>query len=103
MKAFFRLFTQRWFLISLAVVLLSLVLWYGGPYLAFGSMKPLDEVSERLIAIVLLIVICVGWVLLGKLKAHRAANQLAKDVSAQSAGAGRGAADATQLRARFDE
>lgn len=105
MKAFFQLFTKRWFLISLALLLLSLVLWYGGPYLAFGSMKPLDEVGERLIAILLLVLACVGWVVFKTLKARHAANQLAKDVSAQGAGAqaGRGSADAAQLRARFDE
>lgn len=105
MKAFFKLFTKRWFLTSLAIVLLSLVLWYGGPYLAFGSMKPLDGVTERLIAIGLLVLLCVLRVLLGQLKAKRAADQLAKDVSAQGSGkqAGKGAGDAAQLRARFDE
>lgn len=105
MKAFFKLFTKRWFLTSLAIVLLSLVLWYGGPYLAFGSMKPLDSATERLVAIGLLILLCVSWVLLGQFKAKRAADQLAKDVSAQGAGkqAGKGAGDAAQLRARFDE
>lgn len=105
MKAFFKLFTKRWFLTSLAIVLLSLVLWYGGPYLAFGSMKPLDSVTERLIAIGVLVLVCVLWMLLGQLKAKRAADQLAKDVSSQGAGkqAGKGAGDAAQLRARFDE
>lgn len=104
MKSLLKLFTKRWFLMSLAIVLLSLVLWHGGPYLAFGSMKPLESVTERLIAIGLLVVLCVLWVLLGQFKAKRAADQLAKDVSAQGAGkAGKGSADAAQLRARFDE
>lgn len=104
MKSFFKLFTRRWFVTTLAIVLLSLVLWFGGPYLAFGSSKPLDEVGERLIGVALLVVLCVGWMLWGQLKARRAADQLAKDMSGQGADKpSRGAADAAQLRARFDE
>ena len=83
--------------------LLSLVLWYGGPYLAFGSMRPLDTVTERLVAIGLLIVLIVLWTVLGKLKAKRAANQLAKDMTAGAEKQSKGAQDAAQLRARFDE
>ncbi len=103
MKAIFGIFTRRWFLLTLAVVLLSLVLWYGGPYLAFGSMRPLDTVTERLVAIGLLIVLIVLWTVLGKLKAKRAANQLAKDMTAGAEKQSKGAQDAAQLRARFDE
>ncbi|HKE97182.1 MAG TPA: hypothetical protein VKB34_22925, partial [Povalibacter sp.] len=104
MKAIFGLFTKRWFLISLAILLLSLVIWYGGPYLAFGSMRPFDTVTERLVAIGLLIVLCVLWVVLRKFKATHAAGQLAKDMSAGAdKQQSRGAQDAAQLRARFDE
>ena len=105
----FKLFTQRWFLVLLAILLLSLAIWYGGPYLAFGSMKPLESVTGRLIAILALVVIWTVWVQVRHYRARRAGDQLAKDVgfqnasAKQGAAAGPGAADATQLKARFDE
>jgi len=103
MKAIFGIFTKRWFLVSLAILFLSLVIWYGGPYLAFGSLHPLDSVTERLVAIGILILICVLWSVLGKLKAKLAADKIAKDMSAGADKQPRGAQDAAQLRARFDE
>lgn len=104
MKSFFGLFIKPWFLMTLAVILLSLVIWYGGPYLAFGSMQPLDSVTERLIAIGVLVLLCVLKGVLAKIKAQRAAKQLAKDMSAGAdKQQSRGAQDAAQLRARFDE
>lgn len=104
----FKLFTQRWFLVLLAILLLSLVIWYGGPYLALGSMKPLESVTGRLIAILVLVILWTLWVQVKQLRARQAADHLAQDVSSQSAAAkqapaGPGAADAAQLKARFDE
>ncbi|MGH8189385.1 MAG: hypothetical protein ACREUC_22700, partial [Steroidobacteraceae bacterium] len=83
MKALLKLFTQSWFLVLIGLALLSLAIWYGGPYLAFGSMKPLDSVVSRLVAILVLIVL---WTLRVQIRQHRArkaGDQLAKDVSFQ--------------------
>ena len=94
----------RLYIILLAIILLSLVIWYGGPYLAFGSMQPFDTVTERLVAIGVLVLLIVLWTVLKQLNAKRAANQLAKDMTAGAEKQqGRGAQDAAQLRARFDE
>ncbi len=102
MKSFFKLFTQRWFLVALTLLLVSLAIWFGGPYLAFGNAKPFEGVTGRLIAIAVLIVGWVGWSLLKQLRARKAGEKLANDVSAQSTPSA-GAAEAEQLRARFDE
>ncbi|HEY5809810.1 MAG TPA: hypothetical protein VIT67_17690, partial [Povalibacter sp.] len=104
MKGFFGLFTKRWFLVSLAIILLSLVIWYGGPYLAFGSMQPFDSVTERLVAIGILILACAVWAVLKQVRASSAAAKLAKDMSGGAdKPQSKGAQDAAQLRARFDE
>lgn len=97
------LFKNRWFLMALAIILLSLVIWYGGPYLAFGSMHPFDTTTERLIAIGVLILLCVLWVVVKQLRARSAAAQLARDMSAGNDKQSRGAQDAAALRARFEE
>ena len=98
----------KWFLVLLAIALLSLAIWYGGPYLALGTLKPLESEFNRLIGILVLVVVWTLWVLMRQYKARRAGEQLAKDVAGQSeirsaARAGPGAAEAAQLRARFDE
>jgi type VI secretion system protein ImpL len=104
MKAILGIFTKRWFLLTLAIILLSLVIWYGGPYLAFGTMQPFDSVTERLVAIGVLVLLIVLWTVLKQVNAKRAANQLAKDMTAGAEKQqGKGAQDAAQLRARFDE
>jgi len=87
----------------IALLLIALVIWFGGPYLAFGSMKPFESVLGRLVAIVLIVAIWGAWVLFHKFSAQRAGQQLAKDVAAPAAKASGGSAEAAQLRARFDE
>ena len=109
MKAFFKLFAQGWLLALIALTMLSLAIWYGGPYLGLGSLHPLEPPINRLVTILVLVVLWTLWVQLRQFRARRAGNQLAKDVSFQhdsikaSGRATPGAQDAAQLRARFDE
>ena len=44
---------SRALLVLLGLVLLSVLLWFAGPYFAFASYKPLESVVARLVA---------GWV-----------------------------------------
>lgn len=105
MKSLLKLLTQGWFLLLIALLLISLTIWYGGPYLAFGSMKPLESVVGRVVAILALVVLWTLWVQIRQFRARRAGDQLAKDVSALPSGgkSSGSSAEATQLRARFDE
>ena len=108
MKTILKLFTQSWFLVLIGLALLSLAIWNGGPYLAFGSMKPLESVVSRLVAILVLVVLWTLWVQIRQYRARKAGDQLAKDVSFKAVKAGEraaepGSAEAAQLRARFEE
>jgi type VI secretion system protein ImpL len=100
-----RIFKRRGFLVFLGLVLLSLFIWFAGPYFAFADWKPLEPPLSRLIAILLLVVL---WALMGLVKylrARRASAKLAEAVVAQSAPPASGAAsrEAVQLRERFEE
>jgi type VI secretion system protein ImpL len=109
MKSLLKLFTQGWFLVLVALLLVSLVIWYGGPYVAFGEAKPFESVVGRLVAILVLVVLWTVWVQFRQYRARRAGDQLAKEMSAtlpgssKGAGAGASSAETAQLRARFDE
>ena len=100
-----KFFKRRGVLVFIGLVLLSLLIWYGGPYLAFAEFKPLESVLARLIAIGVLVALWVLSALLKKLRAARASSKLAQAVVAQKGpalrdGAGR---EAAQLRERFEE
>jgi type VI secretion system protein ImpL len=96
---------SRWVLTLLGVILLCLLIWFAGPYLAFADAKPFSSTTGRLIAI---LVVIVAWALIWQWRqwrASRATTELAAAVSepaARSASAGVGGADA-QLAARFQE
>jgi type VI secretion system protein ImpL len=101
--------TARWFLVLIAIALLSVAIWYGGPYLALGPYKPFEDVVGRLVGILVLVVIWTLWVQVRQAKVQRASKQLAKDVSAPPPAARSGrhesadsGDDAAKLRAGFD-
>ncbi|CAD6514204.1 type VI secretion system membrane subunit TssM [Paraburkholderia sabiae] len=52
---------SRWFLAFLALVVLGLVIWFLGPFVAFGGLKPLASAGMRVLAIALLLVGVLLW------------------------------------------
>jgi len=61
MKNFFKGPLFRALLALLAMVVLSLVVWFLGPFLAFGELRPMAAVSVRVSLIVLLLVGLLAW------------------------------------------
>jgi type VI secretion system protein ImpL len=100
-----KFFKRRGVLVFLGLLLLSLFIWYGGPYLAFAEWKPLEPVLARLIAIGVLVAFWFLSLLLKKLRAARAGAKLAQAVAAQRGPPVRDGAsrEAAQLRERFEE
>jgi len=99
--------TLRWLLTLFGVILLCLLIWFAGPYLAFAEVKPFASAVGRLVAILVVFVI---WALVGQWRqwrASRATSELAAAASTPAtsdrmAGGAVGGADA-QLAARFQE
>jgi len=101
---------SRAVLIFVGLVLLSLLLWFAGPYFAFAEYKPLESVVARLVAILVLVAIWAVTLQVRQLRSSRASSKLAEGVVAQEAekgaeagGAAGSAGDAAQLRKRFEE
>jgi type VI secretion system protein ImpL len=103
MRAIIKVLTARWFLLGIAFVMLTLVVWWGGPYLAFGEARPFETDLQRLLGILWLAVLFILAEVLRRFRVNRASNQLASDMSKQGAPANQPPAEALQLRARFDE
>ncbi|KQQ83773.1 type VI secretion protein [Xanthomonas sp. Leaf131] len=106
MKTLLSKLSARVVVSALALCLLSLLLWVGGPYLAVNGWSPLTGVAARVLAIVLLIVAWVGVLALRSWRAQRRASTL----STALAGAGRdddrelrSGQERAQLQARFQQ
>jgi type VI secretion system protein ImpL len=99
-----KFFTKRGFLVFLGLLLLSLFIWFAGPYFAFADYKPLESALARLIAIGLLLLVFAIWALVKWLIARLAGAKLSQAVveSAAPAASATGR-DAVQLRERFEE
>ena len=79
-----RIFRNRWVRTFLGALLLSVIVWFFGPLLGFGSLHPLDSDLARIIAIA---VIFVGWLvenLVHQLRAAKHDKDLVDGVAAQA-------------------
>ena len=104
-----KLLLNRWFLGSVGIVLLALVLWFLGPYFAFAEARPLASVLGRVIAILVLFAVWIAVLQWQYLRALRASRKLASEVAEQADAPAveqkkpSEAADSAQLRQRFDD
>ncbi|MBS1816341.1 MAG: type VI secretion system membrane subunit TssM [Acidobacteria bacterium] len=97
-------FVKRTFLVLIGILLLAVVVWFAGPLFQFGSYRPLESATARLVFIALLVG---GWLalrLVKRMRAAKATDQLLK--GAMTAPEPQGLAlppDAAKLRERFEE
>lgn len=61
MKKFLTFLVSRQFLAFLALVVVALVIWFVGPFVAFGGLKPLASAGMRVLVIALLLVGVLLW------------------------------------------
>ncbi|KVU84770.1 type VI secretion protein VasK [Burkholderia ubonensis] len=61
MKKFLSFLASRQFLAFLALIVVALVIWFVGPFVAFGGLKPLVGVSMRMLLIALLLAGVLLW------------------------------------------
>ena len=103
------LFKSGWFMALLGIVLLSVLIWLGGPYLGIGDSQPLASAVARLLLIIVILAIWAIWLQVQQLRARNKARQMSGDMVSQEARpAGhdqdqRSSAERTQLQGRFQE
>jgi len=107
-----KLLVNRWFLGTLGILLLAFVIWFLGPYFAFGEARPFAGLLGRLIAILVIVGVWVAVLQWQYLRAVRASRKLAGDIAGQAdapevkqpgTAAKVAPADATQLRRQFED
>ena len=55
MKKFLSFLVSRQFLVLLALTVVALLIWFVGPLVGFGGLKPLAGIGIRVLAIALLL------------------------------------------------
>ena len=99
-----KLLGKRWLWLLLGLILLSAVIWIGGPYLSFADYPPLASPLARWVIIALIFAIWGARVLWRSLTASRASGLLAGQMARQEdPAAARASADARQMQQRFEE
>lgn len=98
---------SRMLLVIVGLILLGLLIWFGGPYLAIANVRPLESVVGRLIAILILVILYAVYIQLRQLRNAKAGQKLAEGVTQQAEATGGdgslASGDAAQLKKRFEE
>jgi type VI secretion system protein ImpL len=105
MKKIFGFLLNRWFLLALGLIALAVLIWFVGPLVAIGEVRPLDPVWARIALIgliVLLIALKKAW---NAWRVRKANDQMAQGLTAQAAApeTKAGSEDVAVFEARFKE
>lgn len=107
MKKIFGWLFNRWTMAVLGLLLISLVIWFGGPLLALGDYRPFDSSTARWIAIAVVWGFYLGRLVWRRLKAKtnnaRLFDTLLRQEPAKSAQDAPGAEEIATLGNRFEE
>jgi type VI secretion system protein ImpL len=99
-------FLKRTIILLIGFLLVTLFIWFAGPYFAFAEFRPLESEFARLVAIGIVVGIWLLFRLMKRLKAYRASDRLLTAVVAQpqpQAEKARTPAEVVKLRERFEE
>jgi len=103
------LFKSAWFVALVGVLLLSVLVWLGGPYLGIGDAQPLASPVARLLLIMLFVLAWGAWLQVQQLRTRGKTNRMSGELAGQGAAApveggdNRGAGERAQLQGRFQE
>lgn len=102
------LFKSRLFITLVGLLLLSLLIWFGGPYLGFGESQPLASPVARLLLIIVIVVIWAVWLQIQQMRVRGKTQQMAAELSEGEPATGgerneRSSNERAQLQGRFQE
>ena len=110
MKKFLSLLKSGWFIALVGLLLLSVLIWLGGPYLGIGDSQPLASPVTRLVLIIVLLVVWVVCLQIQQLRLRSKTAKMSGDIAGQDAGTAaaapgddRSASERAQLATRFQE
>jgi type VI secretion system protein ImpL len=105
MKAIIKLLTNRWFLAVLGLFFISCIIWFYGPYLGFGQLRPFESEWARAFLILVVFLIWGTRKLIAYLKAVRSEKEIVEGIVAAEGEPPKdlSAEEVQVLRERFEE
>ncbi len=85
MKKVFDFFKKKWVIQLIGIIALSLLIWFFGPLISIAGKIPLETELSRLIAILLIVMLWVGYQLFVQIKANRANAQMVNELTGSKA------------------
>jgi type VI secretion system protein ImpL len=85
LKAILSVLTARWFVTLIGAIILALVVWFVGPLIAVGNVRPLDSEIIRLIVVLVILVVWGIWNIVSLLRTKKSNDELVKGISEASA------------------
>lgn len=79
-KKLFAILTAKWLITLIGAIILSLLIWFFGPLLAFADMRPLDGEFARLITVLVIVVIWGLANLFSVMRQKRSNDQMIEDM-----------------------
>jgi len=84
-KRILSVLTARWFVSLIGAIILALVVWFVGPLIAVGDVRPLDSEIIRLIVVLVILVVWGIWNIISLLRTKKSNDQLVQGIAQVSA------------------
>ena len=85
MKKVFDFFKKKWVIQLIGIIALGLLIWFFGPLISIAGKIPLETELSRLIAILLIVMLWVGYQLFVQIRANRANAQMVNELTGSKA------------------
>jgi type VI secretion system protein ImpL len=97
---------SRWFITAVGLLLIALLIWFGGPWLGIGDSQPLAGATARIALILAIVLVWLVVLQIIEWRARRKTAQMSAELASQDAkleAGERGAAERAQLQRRFQD
>ena len=94
---------MRWILSAIGLIAIAVLVWFGGPLVAIGESKPFEAISNRIIAIVIVLLIWAITILVKRLREKKSNDELIQELSQEEMAAQAAAEADAEKKAATDE
>jgi len=98
-----KIVSSAWFIPAVSIILISLVIWFAGPYFAFADYYPLSTISNRVIAIIFMLLIYFLVLLLKYHKTMKNQKNMVDEITEDAATDEVIHAESTELKNKFKQ
>ncbi len=103
MQNLLKVLAHRYVISAVGLLALALIIWFVGPLIGIADSRPLESITARLIAILLIVLLALAVEIVRLVRTSRAASKLGAGIAAQDDAGDRPAEEVAALKKRFEE